>query len=201
MGTIGDRNQKFQHTEQTVLEILNASFLSKPVYCVNNLFLFKWESDYAAKTKAGYWYEIEVKVSLEDFKRDFVAKTDKHDILSGRVLSPLKPNYFLYAVPANIVHLIRPFIPFYAGLISVPNLEHVRYVETVKQAPAITKEKLSDEQLDLTRKFYFNYNAYKQKYLGFEEERRRLKGEADFWKAEFEAASGMKAKDYLKNLR
>lgn len=40
------------------------------------------ESDFLLKTKSGYWYEAEIKISFSDFKADF-KKKEKHQILEN----------------------------------------------------------------------------------------------------------------------
>lgn len=49
-------------------------------YVLENQFVFYWESDYFGITKSGYVWEIEVKVSVSDFKADFL-KNFKHRCL------------------------------------------------------------------------------------------------------------------------
>ena len=47
-------------------------------YVMENLYVFEWESDFLLKTKSGYWYEAEIKISLSDFKADFKKKEKHH---------------------------------------------------------------------------------------------------------------------------
>lgn len=54
---------------------------SNPKYIVENLYVFDWESDFLIKTRSGYWYEVECKISLADFKNDFIHKWQKHELL------------------------------------------------------------------------------------------------------------------------
>jgi len=53
-------------------------------YPLFNTFIFDWESDFFAISKSGYSVEVEVKVSRQDFKKDFTHKTDKHKIFTRR---------------------------------------------------------------------------------------------------------------------
>lgn len=82
MGT--KRNQtlltKEQVTEQFLQQYLR-SWKSNPKYIVENLYVFDFESDMLIKTRSGYWYEIECKISLADFKNDFTHKWQKHALL------------------------------------------------------------------------------------------------------------------------
>lgn len=47
-----------------------------------NSFIFAWESDFFAISKSGYSVEVEVKVSRQDFKKDFTHKPDKHTLFT-----------------------------------------------------------------------------------------------------------------------
>jgi hypothetical protein len=49
-------------------------------YVLENQYVFYWESDYFGITKTGYVWEIEVKISVSDFKADF-QKNFKHRCL------------------------------------------------------------------------------------------------------------------------
>jgi hypothetical protein len=53
-------------------------------YIRSNSYVFDWESDFFSKTASGYFQEIEIKISLSDFKADFKNKTHKHDALSRK---------------------------------------------------------------------------------------------------------------------
>lgn len=58
---------------------------SNPKYILENLYVFNWESDFLVKTRSGYWYEVECKISLADFKNDFVHKWQKHELMKTGV--------------------------------------------------------------------------------------------------------------------
>lgn len=45
-------------------------------YIINNLHIYDWESDFLAITRSLYAYEVEVKMSKQDFFNDF--KKDKN---------------------------------------------------------------------------------------------------------------------------
>ena len=64
------------HPEQQMLKILNRDLLSNPMYVINNLHIYDWESDFLAITRSLYAYEVEVKMSKQDFFNDF--KKDKN---------------------------------------------------------------------------------------------------------------------------
>lgn len=56
---------------------------SNHVYQINNQYIFRydWESDFFAMSSSGYGVEVEVKVSVSDFKKDFLK--EKHKIFKA----------------------------------------------------------------------------------------------------------------------
>ena len=77
-----EKNNNFEYSEKYILNVLNNHFFAKNSlkYLMNNLYVFDWESDYLAITKSGLFYEIEAKISKNDFKKDF-EKKEKHLVL------------------------------------------------------------------------------------------------------------------------
>ena len=91
MGTKSKQNlllSKEQVTEQLLQQYLRG-WKSNPKYIVENLYVFDWESDMLLKTRSGYWYEVECKISLADFKNDFKRKWRKYDLLKAGEYHPL----------------------------------------------------------------------------------------------------------------
>ena len=194
--------QGFKFSEEYIQKKLNSFFAeSTKKYVVENLFVFEWESDKLIITRSGYAYEFEVKISKSDFKADF-KKEDKHTILEGkkeflpsydkvldvwkelqadnyRTAKFKKPNYFYYAVPEGLIDVND--VPEYAGLIYVlPEGEKESkdgkwcwdgfYV--VKSAPKLHGTKYSNDDLNLTDKFYYNMLTWKNNAM--DEKDRRL---------------------------
>jgi len=72
-------------SEGFIQEALEKYFAENSVrYFMDNLFVFRWESDKLIETKTGYIYEFEIKISKADFKNDFKNKVDKHAILGWK---------------------------------------------------------------------------------------------------------------------
>lgn len=149
------------YSEQQALKILIRDFLSNPRYVMNNLYIYKWESDYLAITGAGYAYEIEVKISASDFRNDF-KKSHKHLTLSGSKTNGVidAPNYFYYACPEGII--LPSEIPFYAGLLYFYP-EGMGSYRVIKKAPSIHAGKFDVESHGLRDKFYYNMMTWKKK--------------------------------------
>lgn len=80
-------------TKELVSEQLLQKYLrgwkSNPKFIVENLYVFDWESDILIKTRSGYWYEVECKISFADFKNDFTHKWQKHELLKTGEWHPL----------------------------------------------------------------------------------------------------------------
>ena len=160
MGTL----KKTEWTEKKIQDVLKLHFLSASAkkYEITNLFIYDWESDYLALTKSGYVYEIEIKISRNDFKNDFKHKADKHTLLenvSQTGVCKIKcPNYFYYAVPDGLV--TPEEVPEYAGLIYAKPWG----IEILKESLKFNTEKQTIEDLGLTDKFYYNLCNWKAKY-------------------------------------
>lgn len=101
-----------------------------------------YEADVLAVTAARIVTEIEVKISVSDFKADF-KKKHKHYRMQNHSenVNWRTPNRFYYACPKGMLN-VSSCIPTYAGLIWVD--EH-GLVEMVKQAPMLHKTKADDK--------------------------------------------------------
>lgn len=84
--------------------------------------------------------EIEVKISLSDFKADF-KKKHKHLNLSSRE-KLYTPSQFYYACPNGLIPL--SLIPEYAGLLYV---NESGTIEIIKDAPVLHKEKVKGKTI------------------------------------------------------
>lgn len=183
---MGVKRKDIKQTERSILEVLNRHFMASPKYVLNNLYVFDWESDYLAITKSWYTYEIEVKISVSDFKNDF-SKTEKHKkLLYGNTKN--KPNYFYYAVPEKLIEAND--VPSYAGLIYIRG----KQMYIVKAAPKLlsTKLDLSKYGQLLMDKFYYNMKTW--------EKRARERADADPKKLRQQGAK-MLAADLLQKAR
>lgn len=201
-----DEQKEFKFSEEYIQRKLNGFFsMSTQKYVLENLYVFKWESDKFIETRSGLIYEFEIKISRSDYKNDF-KKEDKHVILEGkeehipsyeeykqrfvryrndisdkyyRTENFKKPNYFYYAVPEGMIEVSE--VPEYAGLIYVlPEHEWKtkdgKYCSNgfyvVKKAPKLHDKHYTDDELNLSEKFYYNMLSWKDKCQ--EEKRRRL---------------------------
>lgn len=184
---------KEQVTEQLLQQHLR-SWKSNPKYIVENLYVFGWESDMLIKTRCGYWYEVECKISLADFKNDFTHKRQKHELLKNGDEKRRRPNFFYYCVPWYLSAKVYPLLPDYAGLVVLT--EDGRLKE-VKRTPMLHNNKYTNEELKLCDKFYYAYRNWK---LAMERHQssvdiKRLKDEIAFLKAEYKAVAGCDIKD------
>ena len=192
----------FKFTEEYIQDKLNGFFaMSTQKYVLENLYVFRWESDKFIETRSGLIYEFEIKVTRSDFKNDF-KKEDKHVILEGkkeyipaydkvldewktmhdkyyRTENFKKPNYFYYAVPEGMI--TKDEVPEYAGLVyilpeGVNTDKDGHYCwdgfYVVKNAPKLHNTKYTDDDLKLSEKFYYNMLSWKDKCK--EEKKKRL---------------------------
>lgn len=195
---MGTKRKQTLLTKEQVSELLLQQHLrgwkSNPKYIVENLYVFGWESDMLIKTRSGYWYEVECKISFADFKNDFKNKRQKHELLKTGDEKHRRPNYFYYCVPWYLSGKVLPLLPDYAGLIV---LTENGKLKEVKRAPMLHNNKYTNEELNLCDKFYYAYRNWK---LALEKQQpteaiKRLKDEIAFLKAEYKAVAGCDIKD------
>lgn len=158
-------------SEEKILNILDLQYLSRNAckYLIHNLFVFDWESDYLAITKAGLIHEVEIKISKHDFKNESKNKSAKFALFESRNESTMIPDFFYYCVPENLISVEE--VPEYAGLLYVNDYG---FLTTPKSAPRLKKEKTELTKLNLTDKFYFRYLHYLGKYNAAKSENLRL---------------------------
>lgn len=158
-------------SEEKLLSILDRQYLSQSAckYLIHNLFVFDWESDYLAITKAGLIHEVEIKISKHDFKNESKNKSEKFALFESRNESTMIPDFFYYCVPENLISVED--VPEYAGLLYVNDYG---FLTTPKSAPRLKKEKTDLTKLNLTDKFYFRFLHYLGKYTAAKSENLRL---------------------------
>ena len=205
--------------ESYIQKRLLSGWKSTHQYVMENLYVFEWESDFLLKTKSGYWYEAEIKISLSDFKADF-KKKEKHQILENgfkiwkswkynpltkekieynKEVKTKRPNYFTYAVPWYLEEQVKPLLPKYAGLLVLDENGYILR-ESVK-APKLHFEKYSDESLRLTEKFYYNWRTCRQDKMMVSKNHndtiKYLRNKISLLEAEFKAQTGFDFSEVL----
>jgi len=157
---------------QTIQHAISNLWLDH-TYIIFNAYLFEWESDYFSVSESNQVYEVEIKVTKNDFKKDF-KKVDKHVLLESKS-EPLKlPNKFFYATPRGLLQTYK--IPEYAGLIEISETATGMEAEIVKNAPFLHRENVFDEvKPGLLNKFYHKYRRTEYDNLQLNEEIQRLK--------------------------
>lgn len=154
-------NENTKLTEGIIQERLIKAYRNDCHLMISNLYIYNWESDVFKQLKSGYTEEIEIKISIADFKAD-KNKLEKHKrIETGITWSYSKredvetfcrPNRFYYAVPEFMVEKVE--IPEYAGLIRV--FEDLRrHPSVIKKAPLLHKDKLKIGYEHLARKLAY----------------------------------------------
>lgn len=86
-----------------------------------------------------------------------------------------RPNYFYYATPPDLIK--AEDVPEYAGLAYI---NEWGVISIIKKAPCLHKEKISDADLNLGEKFYYNMDSWRRKC-------KKTKEEAILWREKFEA--------------
>lgn len=93
----------------------------------NSVGVCGWDADLLIIHESGWADEVEIKVSVSDFRREFKTKAKKHRSLvegvpkwrGGLALQPHIVRRFWFAVPEKIMHQVLPLVPEHAGLIVV----------------------------------------------------------------------------------
>lgn len=144
-------------------------------YFLYNSYIFDWESDYLSISESGYVYECEIKVSLNDFKKDF-KKKGKHVILEEKKEMTKIPNKFFYACQRGLIPTI--YVPSYAGLIEIDSTVHGMTAEVLVNAPFLHRENLFPTvQPLLLDKFYHKYRRTELENYELQNEIKRLQGQ------------------------
>ena len=139
---------------QDIQHAISGRFLDHK-YVIFNSYLFDWESDYISVNESGYVYECEIKVTKNDFKKDF-NKTGKHLLLESKSDVSKLPNKFFYAVPRGLLTSYE--IPSYAGLIEISDTDTGKFAEVIVNAPFLHKENVFEKIKPLLLdKFYHKY--------------------------------------------
>lgn len=105
-----------------------------------------WECDLLVVHKSGWAWEVEIKVSVADFRRELKEKALKHKALvEGKCLRKVfgkiveyGPSYirqFYFAMPADVLEKVYDEIPEWAGIIRVEN-NRARIERKGKNLPA-----------------------------------------------------------------
>jgi hypothetical protein len=138
--------------ENKIQSLLRSKYNQTSKIIIENIYFFRydWESDVFIVKTNGYIYEIEIKISVSDFKADS-KKVDKHNRLKSKL--GFIPNKFFYCTPKGLLKLTD--IPDYAGLIEIGE---GGFIENKKEAPFLHKEKL-DYHKKITDKLYNRWRA------------------------------------------
>lgn len=216
MGTL-KRTKKLQtedFSESVIQKVLTKEYMTNPKYVLYNLYVFPWESDFLFCTRAGYWHEVEIKISFADFKNEFKHKQTKYHILKtgccthhGRLgtwnsrskqydyeektteVPVNSPNYFSYCVPYYILDKVRESMDKEHGF-GLYYIDEYGKLHCDMVPAKLRKDKISDEELYLTEKFYYAYRTWYQRCQEWHETERKLRGEVASLKAEYKAVTG-----------
>lgn len=122
-------------------------------YLLHNAFIYRWdwESDLFVLKDSGFSWEFEIKISRNDYKKDFT-KFKKHKLLEetrkNKTSKHIIPNKFWYVVPKDLIK--KEEIPEYAGLMY---FSRGFGFEVIKEAPTIHKDVHEFDKL-MVKKFF-----------------------------------------------
>lgn len=142
-------------TEEKVTNCLASHFEWFRNLCFPNVFWGTGEMDLCVITSANYMWEIEVKLSLSDWKADehkkkWLARYSSYRKYVSR---------FYYAVPTELIDKVPEFVPKEVGIIEIYWNEYSGYRTNIVR-PSTHKRgiKLTDKMVErMMRKVYFKY--------------------------------------------
>ena len=207
------KTEPIKFTEQYIRKILQKQANSNPKYYMHNLYVFGWESDFLLKTRSDYWYEYEIKISVADFKKDFIKEQKHYELMTGYELKSnilttkfdnnniratvnynydepaIIPNYFSYVIPYTLLPKIKDMIPSYAGLYYISEINRL---ECYKKPPKLHNNKIDDNVLNLKEKFYYAFKNYEDRCENniMEDQLKKCRSMINFLKSEYKAATG-----------
>lgn len=113
-----------------------------------------WEADMIGISKAWYSSEYEIKISHQDFKRDF-KKRKHYSMKRGQIRTYRMPNYFYYVAPLKAIPIC---IPDHTGLMLVEENKYGLKISNIKSAPRLHDSKIEQENvLAIFRTLMFKY--------------------------------------------
>ena len=124
-------------------------------YQLHNSYIYNWESDFFCINRKLMAFECEIKISRQDFKKDF-DKSKKHNVLQEKEYK-FRPNKFYYVTPKDLIKLEE--IPKYAGLIYIDN-----NVKIIKRAPLLHSEPFEKWYTICEKLFYRNFDMHNELY-------------------------------------
>lgn len=130
------------------------------------------EMDFMRIDEQDYVNEYEIKVSKSDFKDEFIAKVDKHNLLSTRHNSC--PNRYWLAAPSGIID--KDDVPEYAGLIEyIKEKDGTFRQRIVKRAPLLNSI-ITDPKSLFYKAYYKAHNAQDKEFNNYRKRIRKLDG-------------------------
>jgi hypothetical protein len=119
-----------------------------------NVYVWQWEADLLVVTKAGFAWEIEVKISMGDWRHDISKTKWGHPNFQ-------KLGRFYYAVDAKLLKSgIPDFVPEWAGILQFhldESSNRMRVKEIRKATPLGGKKLPASIRTKLYRSTYFRY--------------------------------------------
>lgn len=126
-----------------------------------NVNLFGWEMDLALVSSSMYLTEIEIKLTLSDWKRDCKKGKFLNPQHAPKMFKHIK--YFYYAVPERLLPKTPDFVTAETGIITF-NLEGKCRVERQPTARKNSEKINQRHMMRLYSKFYYRYSWWDFKW-------------------------------------
>jgi hypothetical protein len=138
-----------QYTEQAIQKALSRHFDWRKVKCYRNVCWGWGITDFLAVSEAGYATEVEIKISLSDWKADAAKPKWKH---------PQKSSMFYYAVPHYLMTTIPAHVRPEWGIMAVKTDDKGDlYVDVWRKAEKVMGRINDKDRQNLANHTYFHY--------------------------------------------
>jgi len=144
-----------KYKEARIQKIIFEQYAKRALVVPNIYFRnYRYEADVIVFMKSGLTYEFEIKCSRADFRNEFKkrSKVRKHKYTGLKNLSHMRPNYYYFVSPENIIRPEELLIDDY-GLIHITD---GFYMKEIKKAKKLHDHRVSpDEYYGLARKMMY----------------------------------------------
>lgn len=137
-----------QYTESSIQQALSQYYDWRKVKCYRNV-VWGWGiTDFLAISGAGYATEVEIKISLGDWKADASKEKWKH---------PQKSSMFYYAIPHPLLVNIPAHVRPEWGIIVVKDTGYTLQCETFRKATRVAGKITDADRKNLHNHTYYHY--------------------------------------------
>lgn len=153
-----------KYTESRIQKIIFENYCNRALVIPNIYFRnYRYEADILVIMNSGLTYEFEIKCSKADFRNEFKerSKVAKHKYRNPSNLEQVRPNYYSFVSPENIIRPEELLIPEY-GLIHITD---GYFMKTTKKAKKLHDGRIKPSEFyGLARKMSYKLFNHADKW-------------------------------------